>query len=179
MLINLLPYRAYRSQQRRKRLTISYCVIAVSLSLLTFFSYHHLQQAIHHNQQRILSYQQLDKKLQQQQAHHQCQIKHSVLSQQSELEQRFKQQHCLSQLLPQVTQLLPAGITLTRLAQQSDQLTILGHSPTAQPVHQWINKLNHLTPLENCTLASINHAGDSNQFTFELHSKITCLDKTS
>lgn len=179
MLMNLLPHRSYRREQRRKRQVITCFMIAIALSILALCFRHHLQQATQLNQQRTLNYQQLVKHLQRQQDHHQCSTIRSVLSQQSAIVKRFKQQRCLTQLFPQVTQLIPTSITLTRLAQQSNQLILTGHSTSAKPMHQLIDKLNKLTALTHCEMNSINHAMHLNQFDFEIHGEITCLDKTT
>ena len=179
MLMNLLPHRSYRTNQRRKRLVITCFIIAIALSILILYFRHQLQQATQLNQQRTLNYQQLAKQLQRQQDHHQCSTIRSVLSQQSALQKRFKQQHCLTQLLTQVTQIIPTSIILNRLSQHSNQLTLTGHSTSAKPLHQLIDKLNKLTSLTQCEMTSINHAMHLNQFDFEIHGEITCLDKTT
>lgn len=177
--MNLLPHRCYHMKQRRIRLVIACCIIAMSLSILMLYFRYQLQQATQLNHQRTLHYQQLVKQLQRQQDHHQCSTISSVLSQQSNLQKRFKQQYCLTRLLPQVTQIIPTSVILKRLSQQSNQLTLTGYSSSAKPIHQLTDTLNNLTSLTHCEMTSINHAVNLNQFNFELHGEITCLEKTS
>ncbi len=177
MLINLLPYRTHQANQRRNRYAISCLILAVALTMLCLIIQQALQQATQRNQQRITQQHHLTQQLHDQQTQHQCSTRRAVLSHQPSLQQHFQQQRCLTHTIPQITRLIPANITLTRLSQQANQLTLSGHSLSPSLTHALVKALNPLDALTNVELTTVSHTTHPAQFNFELHADITCMGK--
>lgn len=169
-VLNLLPWRTWQEQQRKKHFLFALLALSTIILSFTLFTHGQLRNKIIQQQSQLQQLQQLQQTNEQQQHHAlQTQQKLQTTAQQlHELQVLNAQRHFLLHLLNLFANQLPSGMYLTAVKQQDDIVQIDGYAATHQAVTQLVTLLNSTPEFYFAQLQFIKEVSENNQLSFAI-----------